>query len=213
MVISLPEISKRYKTVGGLYLIQSKEMKEAGYFKLGMSTTNIYKRLNSYVNAIPTGFEIRALFLMRIKTKVEKEQVRKAETYCRSLLTPADLQGMRMFPTRVEIFTDPVETIIKALEKTQLIYNPVWFDVLDDSTKIVFDDKLYKVNKILGERQDDVGAFYRVRWEKLPGERRMSVTEERRSVLEGEDSKGKWINTAFKEYLEKQKKSPRSRKK
>jgi hypothetical protein len=55
---SIIELSKKYKRVGGIYVIQSREMKEAGWVKVGMSYTDIYNRLNGYVNALPCGFDM-----------------------------------------------------------------------------------------------------------------------------------------------------------
>jgi hypothetical protein len=89
--------------------------------------------------------------------------------------------------------------VIEALEKTQIKFQALWFDAHFDG-KIEFDTKLYEVKQIIGERRDDIGIWYKVLW------KGGSTTEERRSTLEGEDTKGKWIVGAFKKYLRENKK-------
>lgn len=193
MVLDLQELNKIHPSVAGLYVITSPHLNDKKFIKLGMSITNIYKRLNSYVNCFGDDFTIHALFLMRNKTQKEKEQIRQAETYARSLLNPAPLKT-RMFPTRIEIFDNSLEEVVKALEKTRIKYQALWFDA-HWSGKIEFDDRLHVVKKIIGEKKDDVGIWYQVEWD--DGSR----TWERRSTLEGEDKQGKWIVGVFAKYL------------
>ena len=92
-----------------------------------MSQTNIYKRLNSYANCYGDDFTINALFLMKNTTKHDKELIREAEAYARSLLTPAPLKT-RMFPTRIEIFNNTLDEVIKALQQVSIKFAYAFFD-------------------------------------------------------------------------------------
>jgi hypothetical protein len=136
---------------------------------------------------------------MRNKTKVEKDRIRDIEKYIHSQLTRKILTT-RM-KTKTEIFTDDIDTILKVFMIAQEKYENLGL-YSDFTEKIEFDDKCYEVSKILGEKIDELD---RVQYEVLWSDG--SKTWEFKSALEGEDHKGKWVVAAYKDYLNKKKKT------
>jgi hypothetical protein len=136
---------------------------------------------------------------MRNKTKKEKDHIRECERFIMGKLNPAPVKE-RMFKTRIEIFTNTIDEILNVLMLAQEKYTTLHLST--DEERIEFDDKLYVVEKILGEQKDELGRTqYIVKWEGFD-----ETTMEFRSALESTDKKGKWIVKPFKEYLNEKKK-------
>ena len=198
MPIDIPELKK--KPVGGIYVIKTSEMENKGVFKVGMSVSNIYRRLDSYQLVLPWGYEITMLLLMRNKTKVEKQKIRECEKWIHRQLKPANLTT-RIYKDKIEVFENNYYEIYDVLLKAQEKYQTLGFYNNFDE-EITYDDKLYEVKKILGEKVDSSGRTqYKILW----GDNTTSY--EFRSALEGTDHKGPFIVKAFKEYLQKRKKA------
>lgn len=197
MVLNIPEIKAKYKQCGGIYVIQTNEMKSKKVFKVGMSHSNMYKRLDSYQLVLPWGYDINMLLLMRNKTKKEKDDIRKCEKWIHSQLNSAKLTT-RIFKDRIEIFENTYKEIFEVLLKAQEKFVTLGF--YNNLEEIKTDDKCYEVKKIFNEKVDELGRIqYNVLW----GDG--SKTYEFRSALEGEDHKGKWIVAAFTRYLKEKK--------
>ena len=198
MVIeSIQILSKRYRQCGGLYIIQTQAMKAKGWIKVGMSQTNIYRRIDSYINVLPCGFDIHGLLLMANRTKIEKEHIRKCERFVMEKLNPAPIE-CRVFPTRIEIFTNTLDEILTAVMLAQ-----EKFSTLHHSTNnepLVFDTKYHEVKEILKHKKDSIGRIqYHTLWSDG------SKTWEFEATFVGTDTKGEWIVGAFKKYKAKSK--------
>lgn len=201
MVLSITELNKKYKICGGLYIIASEEMKKHEVYKVGMSFTNIYKRLDSYQTLLPFGYDICGLMLMRIKTKSEKELIKQCEKWIHSQLNPITLTT-RIFKTRVEVFKDTLDEILKVFMLAQAKFTNIGLFSDFQNEKLEFDDKLYIIESILDDKVDELGRNqYLIKWQghKEP-------TWEFESNLKGTDKHGDWILEPFKKYLENKKK-------
>lgn len=170
-------------------------MKSKKVFKVGMSHSNMYRRLDSYQLVLPWGFDINMLLLMRNKTKKEKDDIRKCEKWIHSQLNSAKLTT-RIFKDRIEIFENNYREIYDILLLAQEKFVTLGF--YNNLDKIETDDKCYEVKKVLGEKVDELGRTqYNVLW--ADG----SKTYEFKSALKGTDHKGDWIVAAYANYLKK----------
>ena len=203
MPVDLPDLRKNHKTVGGIYWVQTSEMKEKGAYKIGMSQSNIYKRLDSLQLMVPWGYDIVGLFLQINKSRQDKENIRATEKWIHQQLSSAKLTT-RIFKDRIEVFTDTYERILEVFQLAQAKFEHLSFtNNLEEPLNT--DDKQYEVVSILGDKKDELG---REQFEVLWGDG--TKTWEFRSSLVGVDSRGKFIVAAFAQYLKK-KKSPRRR--
>lgn len=200
MVLNIPEIKTKYKQCGGIYVISTEEMKAKKVFKVGMSHSNMYRRLDSYQLVLPWGYDINMLLLMRNKTKKEKDDIRKCEKWIHSQLNSAKLTT-RIFKDRIEIFENTYKDIFEVLLKAQERFVTLGF--FNNLDKIETDDKCYEVKKVLGEKMDELG---RTQYEILWGDN--SKTYEFKSALQGTDHQGDWIVAAYSKYLKTKKAKP-----
>ena len=111
-------------------------------------------------------------------------------------LNPAPIECR--VPTRIEIFTNSLDEILTAVMLAQEKFSTLHLST--NNEPLVFDTKYHEVKEILKHKKDSIGRIqYHTLWSDG------SKTWEFESTFVGEDKKGKWIVSAYKNYKAKTK--------